>query len=86
MDVPPLDVETLMDRLGRTVLAAADATGRLDTETDAYDAVSCLLMGTHTAEQLLAQRPGLAPIRQELLQFAQRLEALLDQPAGQPAS
>lgn len=81
MDSRP-DAASLIEHLGRPVLAAAEATGRVDTDTDAVDALGLLLAGQRTAEQLLTDLPGLEPIRAEFLQFAQRLEAFLNQPAG----
>lgn len=85
MNSVALDAPELLARLGHAVIAAAERCGGLETETDAYDAVAHLLMGTQTPEQLLRDRPTLAPIQAELLEFAQRLQALLDQPAQQPA-
>ena len=86
MDVPNLDLVKLVGRLGRSVTAAAEQTGRVDVETDAYDAVACLLDGTHTVQECLAQRTSLRAIERELLQFAERLQLLLDEPTPEPAS
>lgn len=85
MDVPNLDVVVLLGRLGRRVTAAAERTNRVDVETDAYDAVACLLGGTHTVQDCLTLRPSLQAIEPELLEFAEHLKALLDEPAHEPA-
>lgn len=76
------DAASLIEHLGRPVLVAAEATGRVDTDTDAVDALGALLSGQRTAEQLLSDLPSLEPIREVFLQLAQRLETFLDQPAG----
>lgn len=86
MNTVALDAPELLARLGRAVIAAAERAGGVQLETDAYDAVAHLLMGTQSVGQLLRERPALAPIRADLLEFAQRLQSLLDQPAQHPAS
>lgn len=78
--VPAVDPAEIVAYVGRVVIAAAEQTERVDTETAAYDALAYLLTGTHDAPTLLTLYPALDPIREVFLQFAERLQSVFHQP------